>query len=81
MTDRESLALVFCFITGMVMSFLWSEGFRPGAILVGLIIGGFIWDWLEEAKPDEVRRPVLTIFAELASIVGGIIAVAALINK
>ncbi|MCX5166148.1 hypothetical protein OOK39_44720 [Streptomyces sp. NBC_00264] len=81
MTDRQALGLVLCFLLGAFIAFLWSEGFRFGALAIGLIAGSHIYDWMDEASADEAKRPALTVFGEIAGIVSALIALGQLIKS
>ncbi|WP_405444505.1 hypothetical protein OG350_37560 [Streptomyces achromogenes] len=82
MRDRDVLGVVFSFLIGGLCAVIWRMGEvgKPASICVGLVLGGFLWDWWE--KPDNGPvRPPLTVLAEVFGIVGGVVALIELIRR
>ncbi|MFC9609073.1 hypothetical protein ACFTTN_37375 [Streptomyces niveus] len=80
MTDRDVLFFVFCGLIGLIVGFVLSADEKPLAIAIGVLLSSHLYDWYQEPDHGE-KRPVLTVLAEVAGIIGCVIAFAEFVTR
>ncbi|MDQ0700888.1 MULTISPECIES: hypothetical protein [unclassified Streptomyces] len=80
MTDRDLLTIVFSALIMGTSTLIWLNGEKIASIAIAVTLMSFLWDWANEPDHGE-KRPVLTVFGEIAGIIGCVIALAEFLER